>query len=124
MGGSALNLYYLLKEIPPGIDPLGPDNVLALRGSVLTGVTITYPLPQNAFDPFICMNVLVKWLCDGCGPTQAIQVVPHPTSVGIIGIEWQTFITIPAVGMTSLVCPGTISAEEASWGRVKALYSN
>jgi len=41
MGGSALALYYLLKEMPPGVDPLGPENVLVLALSVLTGNTIS-----------------------------------------------------------------------------------
>jgi aldehyde:ferredoxin oxidoreductase len=41
MGGSALNLYYLLKEMAPGVDPLGPDNILALSASVVTGVPIS-----------------------------------------------------------------------------------
>ena len=36
-GGSALALYYLLKEMPAGVDPLSPDNVLVLALSVLTG---------------------------------------------------------------------------------------
>lgn len=37
IGGSALNCYYLLKLIPPGIDPLSPENVLAVSVSVTTG---------------------------------------------------------------------------------------
>lgn len=41
MGGSAMGLYYLLKEMPPGADPLGPDNVLALCVSVMTGTPIS-----------------------------------------------------------------------------------
>ena len=41
MGGSALNLYYLLKEITPGVDPLGPENILALSVSVVTGVPVS-----------------------------------------------------------------------------------
>jgi len=41
MGGSALALYYLLKGIPPGVDPLGPENVLVLALSVLTGTAIS-----------------------------------------------------------------------------------
>jgi len=41
MGGSALNLYYLLKEMPVGVDPLGPDNILALSVGVTTGVPIS-----------------------------------------------------------------------------------
>ncbi len=41
MGGSALNLYYLLKEMPPNVDPLGPENMLALSVSALTGVRVS-----------------------------------------------------------------------------------
>ena len=41
MGGSALAMYYLLKEVPPGADPLGADNVLVLALSVLTGSAIS-----------------------------------------------------------------------------------
>jgi aldehyde:ferredoxin oxidoreductase len=41
MGGSALAMYYLLNEIPAGADPLGPENVLVLALSVLTGSAIS-----------------------------------------------------------------------------------
>jgi aldehyde:ferredoxin oxidoreductase len=41
MGGSALGLYYALNEIPVGADPLGPDNVLVLSLSVVTGLPIS-----------------------------------------------------------------------------------
>ena len=41
MGGSALAMYYLLKQMPPGVDPLSPDNVLVLALSVLTGTAIS-----------------------------------------------------------------------------------
>jgi aldehyde:ferredoxin oxidoreductase len=41
MGGSALAMYYLLKDMPAGVDPLGPDNVLVLALSVLTGTAIS-----------------------------------------------------------------------------------
>jgi aldehyde:ferredoxin oxidoreductase len=41
MGGSALAMYYLLKEMPAGADPLGPENVLVLALSVLTGAAIS-----------------------------------------------------------------------------------
>ncbi|MBE7551199.1 MAG: aldehyde ferredoxin oxidoreductase family protein [Anaerolineales bacterium] len=41
MGGSALNMYYLLKEMPAGADPLGPDNILALSVGVTTGAAIS-----------------------------------------------------------------------------------
>jgi len=41
MGGSALGLYYLLREMSAGADPLGPDNVLVLAVSVITGAPIS-----------------------------------------------------------------------------------
>ena len=41
MGGSALAMYYLLNELPPGVDPLGPENVLIMALSVLTGTAIS-----------------------------------------------------------------------------------
>ncbi|MFN2265041.1 MAG: aldehyde ferredoxin oxidoreductase family protein [Anaerolineales bacterium] len=41
MGGSALAMYYLLKELPAGVEPLGSENVLVLALSVLTGAAIS-----------------------------------------------------------------------------------
>ena len=41
MGGSGWGTYYALREIPTGIDPLGPENVLVLSLSVLTGLPIS-----------------------------------------------------------------------------------
>lgn len=41
MGGSALGLYYLLREMPAGVDPLGPENVLVISLSVITGAPIS-----------------------------------------------------------------------------------
>ena len=37
-GGTAFIGYYLLKELEPGIDPLGPDNKLIFSSGVITGV--------------------------------------------------------------------------------------
>ncbi len=36
-GGGLLGTYYLLRETPPGIDPLGPDNLLVFANSVIAG---------------------------------------------------------------------------------------
>jgi aldehyde:ferredoxin oxidoreductase len=40
-GGKALAGYLLLREIEPGVDPLGPDNVLVLVNGLLTGAPIS-----------------------------------------------------------------------------------
>ena len=41
MGGSALNLYYLLKEMPSGIDAFDPDNMIAFSVGVATGAPLS-----------------------------------------------------------------------------------
>jgi len=41
LGGSAMGTYYLLKNTPPGADPLGPENTLSLMVGVMTGVPIS-----------------------------------------------------------------------------------
>ncbi len=40
-GGSALAAYLLMQSIPAGADPLGPDNVLVMAVSPLTGLPIS-----------------------------------------------------------------------------------
>ena len=41
LGGQGIGMYYILKEVPVGADPLGPENVLAVTLSVVTGVAIS-----------------------------------------------------------------------------------
>ena len=41
MGGQGIGLYYILKEMPAGADPLGPENVLAITLSVVTGAPVS-----------------------------------------------------------------------------------
>ena len=40
-GGSSLAAYLLMQSIPVGADPLGPDNVLVMAVSPLTGLAIS-----------------------------------------------------------------------------------
>ena len=40
LGGRGIVAYYLLKEVPPDCDPLGPQNILVFAASVLTGTPI------------------------------------------------------------------------------------
>lgn len=44
LGGSAMGLHYILKEMPKNADPLGPDNVLTL----MAGVTVGSPISGNS----------------------------------------------------------------------------
>jgi aldehyde:ferredoxin oxidoreductase len=41
LGGSAMGLYYILKEMPKGVDALGPENVLTIMDGVTTGAAIS-----------------------------------------------------------------------------------
>src|SRR5437867_13284364 len=40
-GGRALIAHYLLRELPKGADPLGPENVLVFAMGVLTGTPLS-----------------------------------------------------------------------------------
>src|SRR5512140_2211252 len=41
LGGSAMGVYYILREMPKGADPLSPENVLTLMAGVTTGAPIS-----------------------------------------------------------------------------------
>ncbi len=41
LGGSALCSHFLLRELPRGVDPLGPDNVLMFMTSVMCGLPLS-----------------------------------------------------------------------------------
>lgn len=48
MGGSAMGMYYILRDMPRGADPLGPENVLTLMAGVTTGAPISGQSRLNA----------------------------------------------------------------------------
>jgi aldehyde:ferredoxin oxidoreductase len=63
MGGSAMAMYYILRGVPKGADPTGPENVLTVFDSVVTGASIS---GQSR----ICVNA--KSPMSGCiGDSQA-----------------------------------------------------
>jgi len=41
LGGAALACHYLMKELPPGVDSLSPENRLIFMTSIITGLTIS-----------------------------------------------------------------------------------
>jgi aldehyde:ferredoxin oxidoreductase len=41
LGGGALAAHILLRDLPPGVDPLGPDNVLVFTTSVINGLSLS-----------------------------------------------------------------------------------
>jgi aldehyde:ferredoxin oxidoreductase len=48
LGGSAMGMHYILRDMPRGADPLGPDNVLTLMAGVSTGAAISGQSRINA----------------------------------------------------------------------------
>src|SRR5215208_7391929 len=48
MGGSAMGMFYILRDMPKGADPLGPENVLTLMAGVTTGAPISGQSRLNA----------------------------------------------------------------------------
>jgi len=41
LGGSAMGMHYILRDMPKGVDPLAPENVLTLMAGVTTGAAIS-----------------------------------------------------------------------------------
>ena len=93
-------------------------------GNSVTGISIGFPLPQNAFGKLEVYTVIFNWNCSGCVVTDgAVVVSPHPITGFVRATQWPTLQFINATGMTGLVCP-TVPVEDTTWGRVKALYSD
>ena len=70
MGGSAMGLYYLLKNTPPGTDPLAPENTLVLMDSVLTGVPISGQSRMTAVARSPLTNMVGDSQCGGFWPAE------------------------------------------------------
>ncbi len=48
LGGSAMGMHYILRDMPAGVDPLAPENVLTLMAGVTTGAPISGQSRLNA----------------------------------------------------------------------------
>ena len=70
MGGSAFNLYYLLQEMPPGVDALGPDNLLGLSVGVATGVSISGQSRMTATAKSPLTGAIGDSQCGGFWPAE------------------------------------------------------
>src|SRR5512135_2572489 len=70
MGGSALNLHYLLNEMKPGADPLGPDNILGLSVGVATGVLISGQSRMTASAKSPLTGAIGDSQCGGFWPAE------------------------------------------------------
>lgn len=70
VGGSALGMYYLLREAPRGVDPLSPENVLVLALSVLTGAPISGQSRMTAVAKSPLTGAAGDAQCGGFFPAQ------------------------------------------------------
>lgn len=63
IGGSMMGMYYILKDLPQGADPLGQENILTFMLSPTTGVAVSGQsrMTTNAKSPLV----------DGIGDSQA-----------------------------------------------------
>jgi hypothetical protein len=98
-------------------------------GNTSTGVASTWSLPLDTFQPTVIMQVLYDWnQCGNCNPAanknQPVLAAADPVSGLLQYLRFPDNASFTAIGMTSLVCPGTVPVEETSWGAVKALYDN
>src|SRR5437879_7945893 len=41
LGGGALAAHLLLRDLPAGVDPLGPDNMLVFMTSIINGLSLS-----------------------------------------------------------------------------------
>ncbi len=113
-------------QYPPSLTWLGDISPSPVNlGNTPSGVATAFPTPLNAFQPVLVMQVLVNWECTTCGGTpEAVIVGPHPGSGFLRATRYPDNATVIGVGMTSLVCPGTVPVQETTWGQVKALYNS
>jgi aldehyde:ferredoxin oxidoreductase len=70
MGGSALAMSYLLKEMPGGVDPLGPENVLVFALSVLTGAPVSGQSRMTAAAKSPLTGAIGDSQCGGFWPAE------------------------------------------------------
>lgn len=120
VGGAEFQIQY-----PPAITWLADSNLPdVVVGNTFSGISMGWPLPQNAFGPFLMCTVNVLWNCETCVDpyvNNMIKVVANPATLFIGFTDYPQNNLVPAVGMTSLIC-ATVPAEDTTWGQVKALY--
>ena len=94
-------------------------------GNPVSGHTLGWNLPQNAFSPFVVSEVNFLWNCDGCNPPndEPVTVVANGDTGFLRMVAWPDNNVIDLVGSTSLVCPGAIPVQEKTWGSIKSLYN-
>jgi aldehyde:ferredoxin oxidoreductase len=71
LSGTGLGAYYLYNHMPPGIDPLGPDNLLGFMSGLLTG---TGSVMTGRWSAVAKSPLTGGWGDANCGGNLSIQV--------------------------------------------------
>jgi hypothetical protein len=122
-------------QLPDGIMYIGetitppPQGGMVVFGNSEVGLVVSWELPRNGFgEPGVLISTILGIWTGDCycqGGPAPIVVGPYPYPVPKTkpsGVRWPDLVELPAVGMTSLLCPGAVSTQESTWGGIKALY--
>jgi hypothetical protein len=123
-------------DFPDGIMYVGETIAPPTQGTILSignsniGLTVSTSLPRNGFgEPGVLITTIFAIWTGDCycqlGPSPIVvgpYPYPDPGKTHPSGVRWPDLVEIPAVGMTSLLCPGVVPTQESTWGGIKALY--
>ena len=109
LGGSAMGVYYLLNQMKPGADPLGPDNVFTVMLSPTTGAPVSGQsrATVNAKSPLV----------DGIGDSQMGGF--FPAEMKFAGFDGVVVTGQAATPMYLWLSEGKAELREAAhlWGK-------
>jgi hypothetical protein len=113
-------------QYPPAVTWLTDLQVWTVyQGTTPAGYSVGFPIPQNGFSPVLLVKPMVIWNCAECMDpwnVNQIKVVANPATGDLAGVGYPGFNLVPSLGLTALICPLPIAAEETTWGQVKAVY--
>jgi hypothetical protein len=93
-------------DLPPQMIWLGDLDLPPVHfGNTVTGVSMGFGVPQNAYQPLQIARILVLWDCTDCSITNAkLAVVPHPIFGFVRATRWPDYEYIYGEGGGSAVC--------------------
>jgi len=107
-GGGALAAALLLQEVPPGADPLGPENVVVLASSILAGA----PAPGLSKHLLAAKSPLTG------SAGEATSVSPFGTAFATAGLDALVIRGASSTPVVLVVGSGTVEFRDADdlWG--------
>lgn len=90
-------------------------------GSTPEGISLGWPLPQNAYEPLLVHKALIIWNCSFCSQDDFIKVRKHPIFGYIRAVRWPDYEFIVGTWANGYICAQP-PVEDRTWGYVKALF--